>query len=158
MMQKMRILFLVCITTVLAACGGDGGTSNEPVHSFVGSYIVNLTNTRTSSSCGDQGWPRNLTLAQSVSQNGSNIVLTTDAGLIGEKTFLGMVHSNNSSFATMFRQVINVQDRVTGVVSAVDALSTMSYTKNPIVGIYSVVYDIEFSNCSYTYSGAANRK
>jgi hypothetical protein len=157
MSQRIRYFLYAVTISSLMACG-DSGTSDTPVHNFAGAYSVNLTNTRTSASCGDQGWPRSLTLAQSVSQNGSNIVLTTDPALLDEKTFMGSVHSNNSSFATMHRQVINVTNATTGVVSSVAALSTISYSRAPIVGIYSVVYDIEFANCFYTYSGAVNRK
>jgi hypothetical protein len=154
MSQQIRYCLYALSAAALVACGGIG--NDEALPSFAGAYSVNLTNTETSS-CGDQGWPRNITLSQVVSQSGVNIILTTDQALLGETTFTGGLYSDSRGFTASHLQVVNVGDAA-GNVRQVNAQSTMSYSTNTVQGIYSVKYDLNFGSCSYTYYGFANKK
>ena len=97
MLQKIRILLLVCITAVLAACGGGGSdsTSSPPpgnnTPSFAGNYSVSKLNVNTGS-C-DNAAPSLAGGQVSVSQSGRAITLTEKDG-----SYQGTVDADNGGF------------------------------------------------------------
>jgi hypothetical protein len=136
MLQKVRVLLLVGITAVLAACGGGGGDS---VPSFAGNYSVTLN--RTVDNC-NTGLPATSSVTQYVTQTDRSISLKS-----GTVTLTGSVDGDNGGFSTSFTQVTD------GIV----VLSTTNYRTATAGSTYAAVFNIVAGPCTVTYSGTAKR-
>jgi hypothetical protein len=91
MLQKMRVLLLVCITAVLAACGGDD-TPN-----FAGTYLISEA-VVSSNTCG--GSVANLAGGQvGITQNGRNVAWVEEDG-----SYPGTVDADNGGFTVTTSQ------------------------------------------------------
>jgi hypothetical protein len=94
MLQKIRVLLLVCITAVMAACGGGGGDSTP---NFAGTYQLS-TAVVTSNTCG--GAVDNLAGGQvGVTQNGRNVTWIEAGG-----SYPGSVDADNGGFTVTTSQ------------------------------------------------------
>lgn len=89
MLQKMRVLLLVCMTAVLAACGGGDETPN-----FAGTYQLS-TLVVSSNTCG--GSVANIAGGQvGVTQNGRAITWIEAGG-----SYTGTVDADNGGFTAI---------------------------------------------------------
>ena len=88
MLQKLRVLLLVCFTAVLVACGGGGG---DDTPNFAGTY--QLSNAVVSSNtCGTSA--ANIDGGQiGVTQSGRNVTLVDAGG-----SYPGSVDADNGGF------------------------------------------------------------
>lgn len=152
MLQKIRVLLLVCITAVLAACGGGGGTSdsvsesnNDSTPSFSGNYSINL-NVSTNTCGGNPEAPK----TGIVTQNGRSITMETS-----NKLFSGTVDSDNKGFA-METATLVVSKDVTAKFSA-------NFRKTETVGVFvgavrEVGTDASIKNvCEVVYTGTITK-
>ncbi|MEY4911092.1 MAG: hypothetical protein RL761_755 [Pseudomonadota bacterium] len=95
MLQKMRVLLLVCITVVLAACGGGGGSDEAP--NFAGTYQLS-TAVVSSNTCGTS--VANIAGGQvGVTQNGRNLTWVEAGG-----SYPGTVDADNGGFTVTTSQ------------------------------------------------------
>ncbi len=93
MLQKMRVLLLVCITAVLAACGGGG----DDTPNFAGTYQLS-TAVVTSNTCG--GSAANIAGGQvGVTQNARNVTWVEAGG-----SYPGTVDADNGGFTVSTNQ------------------------------------------------------
>lgn len=91
MLQKMRVLLLVCITAVLAACGGGGG---DDTPSFAGTYQLS-TAVVSSNTCGTS--VANIAASQGgATQNGRNVTWVESSG-----NYAGSVDTDNGGFTVI---------------------------------------------------------
>ena len=96
MLQKMRVLLLVCITAVLAACGGGG----DETPNFAGTYLISTSNV-TGNTCG--GSVAALAGGKvGVTQNGRNVTWVEAGG-----SYAGTVDADNGGFTVITTQVSN---------------------------------------------------
>jgi len=94
MLQKMRVLLLVCITAVLAACGGGGG---DDTPNFAGTYQLS-TAVVSSNTCG--GSVANIAGGLvGVTQNGRNLTWVEGSG-----SYAGTVDADNGGFTVTASQ------------------------------------------------------
>jgi hypothetical protein len=94
MLQKMRVLLLVCITAVLAACGGGGG---DDTPNFAGTYQIS-TAVVSSNTCG--GSVANIAGGLvGVTQNGRNVTWVESSG-----SYAGSVDADNGGFTVVASQ------------------------------------------------------
>ena len=84
MLNKLRVLLLVCITAVLAACGGGGG---DETPNFAGTYRVSAS--LTTNNCNVSASASILT-QDTATQNGRAMSINS-AGMI----FTGSVDADN---------------------------------------------------------------
>ena len=137
--------FVLGASLVLAGCGGggddDGEASAGPVPSFAGSYDLKMT--RTLDNC-NLGLVRNISLVQSVSQNGRAIVLVSN-----DVTLTGSVDPDNAGLSASIRQTSE----------GIPVVSSMVYRSTATPGVYnagfSVVATKNGQECSASYSGTA---
>jgi hypothetical protein len=96
MLQKMRVLLLVCFTAVLAACGG-GDSGSDATPNFAGTYQIS-TAVVSSSTCG--GSVANLAGGRvGVTQNGRNVAWVEAGG-----SYPGTVDADNGGFTVTTSQ------------------------------------------------------
>jgi hypothetical protein len=156
----MRVLLLVCFTTVLVACGGGcdstptptpaatpvptptptPAATPTPTPSFIGNYNVNMP--MTGNNCALVGLASTMITSQSVWQSDRTISV-----LSGSTVFDGSVDTDNGGFHTSNTQTSN------GLVG----VSTMAYRSTSTSGSYSAQYTVSVSGCVVTYSGSAVR-
>jgi hypothetical protein len=95
MLHKMRVLLLVCITAVLAACGG--GDSGDSTPNFAGTYQLS-TAVVSSNTCGTS--VANIAGGQvGVTQNGRNLTWIEAGG-----SYPGTVDADNGGFTVTTSQ------------------------------------------------------
>jgi hypothetical protein len=95
MLQKMRVLLLVCFTAVLAACGG--GDSGDSTPNFAGTYQLS-TAVVSSNTCGSS--VANLAGGQvGVTQNGRAVTWVEAGG-----SYPGTVDGDNGGFTVSTSQ------------------------------------------------------
>ena len=135
MLQKMRVLLLVCVTAVLAACGGGG----DDTPSFVGNYSLKLN--LISNNC-NAAVPASLVGTVAVNQNDRNVTIVTD-GI----TSVGTVDADNGGFSVSNTQVSS------GIpVQTVIAARTVTAGSS-----YAVRYSVTANQCSAIYTGTATK-
>ena len=145
MLQKMRVLLLVCITAVLAACGGggDGDGGGDATPNFAGTYRV--TASLTTNNC-------NISVSASIltqdtaTQNGRAMSIVS-AGM----AFTGSVDADNGGFS-----VSN-----TTVSSGVPVVSTIAFRTAAAANTYAANVSVSASSggatCAVVYTGTATR-
>ena len=141
MLQKMRVLLLVCITAVLAACGGGDG---DETPNFAGTYKISTLNL-TSNSCG--GSPA-ATIAGGTDvavQNGRNISMSNGASQ-------GTLDGDNGGFTLSKTEVTNGVTVVTSVKFRVTASGASTFAVQ--VGAVGTAGN---ATCSILYSGTATK-
>ena len=141
MLQKIRILLLVCITAVLAACGGGGGGDETP--SFAGTYRV--SSTLTTNNC-------NVSVAASIlsqdvaTQNGRAMSFGS-----GSLAMTGSVDADNGGFS-----VSN-----TTISSGVPVISTFAFRTAAVANTYASTLSVSATSgsatCAVVYKGTAVR-
>ena len=93
MLQKMRVVLLVCFTAVLAACGGGG----DDTPNFAGIYQLS-TAVVSSNTCGTS--VANIASTQvGVTQNGRNVTWVEASG-----SYAGTVDADNGGFTVITSQ------------------------------------------------------
>lgn len=118
MLQKMRVLLLVCITAVLAACGGgDGGSDATP--NFAGTYQISTINL-TSNTCGGSPTGSIAGGFDTVVQNDRNVSMSGGA-------VTGTVDADNGGFTVSSTQVINGVTIVTSIKFRVTAAGASTF-------------------------------
>lgn len=93
MLQKMRVLLLVCVTAVLAACGGGG----DETPNFAGTYQIS-TAAVTTNTCGSSVAAVAGGLV-GVTQNGRNVTWVEAGG-----SYPGTVDADNGGFTVTTAQ------------------------------------------------------
>ena len=145
MLQKIRVLLLVCIAAVMAACG-DGGSQvvdvNKAIPNFAGSYhisganlIFNDCNLDVSAKIADG------TVAVNQTQR---VVTMSSGGML----FSGVVDTDNGGF-TLTNTFVSQN-------SVVDA--TLAFRVDAASNKYAFNYTIASSSCTVRYAGTATRR
>jgi hypothetical protein len=94
MLQKMRVLFLVCFAAVLVACGGGGG---DDTPNFAGVYQLS-TAVVSSNTCGTT--VANIASTKvGVTQSGRNVTWVESSG-----SYAGTVDADNGGFTVITSQ------------------------------------------------------
>ena len=144
MMQKIRVLLLVCITAVLAACGGGGDGGGDVTPNFAGTYQISTLNL-TGNTCGGN-LPGSISASVDVAvQNGRNISMSNGAGN-------GTVDGDNGGFTLSQTQVFNGGTGTAIVKFRATAFGASTFA----VQLVGVGTSGNFS-CSFTYSGTATK-
>jgi hypothetical protein len=141
MLQKMRVLLLVCITAVLAACGpGDGDSTPN----FAGNYQINTLNL-TANTCGGSPDASLQGGSDTILQDGRNI--SASGGTVN-----GTVDADNGGFTATQTDVIDGVTVVSTIKFRVTAAgaSTFSVQLNTAASSGSV-------SCALTYTGTATK-
>ena len=141
MLQKMRVLLLVCITATLAACGGGGG---DETPNFAGTYQIGMLNL-TSNTCG--GTPAG-SIAGGIDvavQNGRNISMSNGAAT-------GTVDGDNGGFTLSSSQVTNGVTITTNAKFRVNASGASTFAVQ--IGAVGTAGN---ATCSIIYSGTATK-
>ena len=137
MLQKMRVLLLVCITAVLAACGGGGGGDDAP--NFAGSYSTSAT--LISNNC-NAGVPGSILGVTSIGQSGRTVTLVGN-----DLALSGSVDADNGGFTVTNSQVS----------SGVTVLTVFNFRTITSGSKYSVQVSITAAPCSAVYTGIATK-
>ena len=141
MLQKMRVLLLVCITAALAACGGGGG---DETPNFAGTYQISMLNL-TSNTCG--GTPAG-SIAGGIDvavQNDRNISMSNGAAT-------GTVDGDNGGFTLSSSQVTNGVTITTNAKFRVNASGASTFAVQ--IGAVGTAGN---ATCSIIYSGTATK-
>jgi hypothetical protein len=141
MLQKVRVLLLVGITAVLAACGGgDGGGDATP--NFAGTYQMSTLNL-TSNTCGGSPDASIAGGFDTVVQNGRNV--SASGG-----TVTGTVDGDNGGFTITKTDVINGVSVVTSLKFRVTATGASTFSVQ-----LSATGSAGSASCAITYTGTA---
>lgn len=141
MLNKLRVLLLVGITAVLAACGGGGG---DETPNFAGTYQINTLNL-TSNTCG--GSPAG-SIAGGIDvavQNGRNISMSNGAAT-------GTVDGDNGGFTLSQTQVTNGVTTTVSVKFRVTASGASTFAVQ--LGGVGTSGNV---TCTLTYAGTATK-
>ena len=136
MMQKIRVLLLVCITAVLAACGGGGG---DETPNFAGNYFETFSLTTNSCNLSIQN---TFTGTDAVAQNGRNINIAS-----GGYAFTGSVDADNGGFTV----------NSSAVSGGITTLATISYRTIDAGSKYSINFKLVANGCTAIYTGTATK-
>ena len=138
MLQKTRLLFLVCSTAILAACGGG---NTEDIHNLAGNYSYSQFKL-TANTCNSDVAQTIDRGSESVTQDGVNISLNSFGTV-----FRGTVDADNMGFTASYTQTQN------------DAAVVSKYAFRRIVigKDYEVNFTITTGACTVQYSGTALR-
>jgi ABC-type glycerol-3-phosphate transport system substrate-binding protein len=138
MLKKIRFLLLVCITAVLAACGG-GSDSSDATPNFAGNYLETFSLTTNSCNLAVQ---TTFTGTDTVTQNGRNVSIVS-----GSATFAGAVDADNGGFT--------VNGTITSNGSSVQG--TIKYRTITVGSKYSIDYKLVGNGCTTGYTGTATK-
>jgi hypothetical protein len=145
MLQKMRVLLLVCITAVLAACGDGDSSVVDPAKAtpvFAGNYLISGASLILNS-C-NAGVP--VVLADSsdtVTQDGRIVSMNSDGTI-----FSGVVDTDNGGF-TLANMFVSQN-------SLVEA--TLAFRVDAASNKYAFNYTLASSSCTVRYAGTATRR
>jgi hypothetical protein len=133
MLQKMRVLLLVCITAVLAACGGGGG---DDTPNFAGNYRINAN--LATNSCNLAGLVQVVGGVDTVTQSGRNVTYSSE----GINPLQGTVDADNGGYTVTGSQTSS------GVTFAL----TAKYKT-------STAYEMKLvaNGCTIVYTGTATK-
>ena len=134
MLQKIRVLLLICFTAVLAACGGGGGGGDETPN-FARNYALNLA--LSSNNC-NAAVGTTLTGSVAVSQDGRSIKII-QAGDI----YAGSVDADNGGFSA----------ELTAVINNVPVRGAFAFRK--FSNAYATTYSVTAGTCTVSYTGTA---
>ena len=141
MLNKLRVLLLVCITAVLAACGGGGGSDETP--NFAGTYRVSAS--LTTNNCNVSA-SASILSQDTATQNGRAMSINS-AGMI----FTGSVDADNGGFS-----VSN-----TTMSSGVPVVSTIAFRTAAVANTYAANVSVSATSgsatCAVVYTGTATR-
>jgi hypothetical protein len=138
MLQKMRILLFVCITAVLAACGGGGG---DDTPSFAGNYSISTLNLN-SNNC-NAAVPGTIAGGTDVvTQNGRAVSVGGGSSVIS-----GSVDADNGGFTVSMTQVSN----------GIPVLSTFAFRTITSGSKYEIRFTTAAGACSAVYVGTATK-
>jgi hypothetical protein len=140
MLQKMRVLLLVCITAVLAACGGGG----DDTPNFAGTYKISTLNL-TSNTCGGSPAGSIAGGTDVAVQNGRNISMSSGAAT-------GTLDGDNGGFTLSSSQVTNGVTVTTSLKFRVTASGASTFAVQ-----LSAVGTSGNATCTITYSGTATK-
>ena len=139
MLQKMRVLLLVCFTAVLVACGGGGG---DETPNFAGTYrYSNLA--LNSNNC-------NAAVPGTIAGGGADIYTQNGRAMSvssGGLVLSGSVDADNGGFSVSFTQVS----------SGIPVLSTFAFRTITAGSVYELRFTITAGACSAVYVGTATR-
>ena len=141
MLNKLRVLLLVCITAVLAACGGGGG---DEAPNFAGTYQISTLNL-TSNTCGGSPAGSIAGGTDVAVQNGRNISMSNGAAT-------GTVDGDNGGFTLSSSQVTNGVTITTSVKFRVTASGASTFAVQ--IGAVGTTGN---ATCSILYSGTATK-
>ena len=140
MLNKLRVLLLVCITAVLAACGGGGG---DETPNFAGTYRVSAS--LTTNNCNVSA-SASIFTQDTATQNGRAMSINS-AGMI----FTGSVDADNGGFSVS-NTTISSGVPVVSTIAFRTAASANTYAANVSVSATSGA-----STCAVVYTGTATR-
>jgi hypothetical protein len=144
MLQKMRVLLLVCVTAVLAACG-DSGSPVDPAKAtpvFAGNYFISGASL-TFNSC-SVVFPAQISDGtETVTQNGRIVTINSDGTI-----FSGVVDTDNGGFT-----LTNTYVSQNSVVEA-----TLAFREDAASKKYAFNYTIAYDSCTVIYTGTATRR
>lgn len=138
MLQKMRVLLLVCITAVLAACGGGGG---DETPNFAGNYLFS-TMKLTSNNCNAAVPATFAGGTDTVTQNGRAVSINS-----GGTVLTGSVDGDNGGFSVSMTQVSN----------GIPVLSTFAFRTITTGSSYEFKFSTTAGACSAVYTGTATK-
>lgn len=141
MLQKIRVLLLVCFTAVLAACGGGDGDSTP---NFAGTYQISTLNL-TSNTCGGSPAGSIAGGTDVAVQNGRNISMSNGAAT-------GTVDGDNGGFTLTSSQVTNGVTITTNAKFRVTASGASTFAVQ--IGAVGTAGN---ATCSIIYSGTATK-
>lgn len=143
MLNKLRVLLLVCITAVLAACGG-GDSSGDVTPNFAGTYQISTLNL-TANTCGGSP-PGSIAGGVDVAvQNGRNISMSNGAAN-------GTVDGDNGGFTLSQTQVSNGVTTTVSVKFRVTASGASTFAVQ--LGGVGTSGNV---TCTLTYAGTATK-
>jgi hypothetical protein len=144
MLQKIRVLLLLCVTVVLASCGDGESSVVDPIKgtpNFAGNYFITGANL-IFNNC-------NLSMQAKI-EDGTETV--TQTGRImninsSDTIFSGVVDTDNDGFtvSNMFITQDGVVDR------------TLSFRTAAAGSKYAFKYTLSDGSCSVIYAGTATR-
>lgn len=132
------------LVLALQACGGgDDDDGAAELHDFSGQYSLALQKTQDRCNTGSQ---QNVSLSQSVTQNGHSIALDS-AGI----ALSGSVEADNQSFRASTQQLVQ----------GVPVEVSFTYRTTGAAGVYAVDWTtsatVQGQNCTLVYQGQAQR-
>ena len=134
MLQKMRVLLLVCFTSILVACGGGGG---DETPNFAGNYAISTLNLNYNN-CNAAVPATVAGGTDTVSQNGRAITIGSVSG---------SVDADNGGFTVSFTQVSN----------GITVVSTFAFRTITTGSKYELRYTTAAGPCSAVYVGTATK-
>ena len=138
MLQKTRLLFLVCSTAILAACGGG---NSEDINQLAGTYTYSQFKL-TANTCNSDVAQTIDRTSEFVTQDGANISLNSFGTI-----FSGTVDADNMGFTASYTQTQN----------GVPVVSKYEVRRIVIGKDYAVNFTITTGACAVQYSGTALR-
>ena len=150
MLSSIRVLVLVFITSVLAACGGGGGADDSGVNGGVGGVTPSFeglywnSSTVISNTCGNN--PSPVEGPDTVTQNGRNISIQS-----GELALTGTVDSDNGGF-TLTGILLYGGKIAHSTVSYRTTATPSTYTKRHAIDVHD---SLDVYLCTVVYEGTA---